>query len=45
MFEMTSGFLKEVAPMCQGVHFMPLGWSDIVPRIIDASLNGNLRQI
>jgi methylenetetrahydrofolate reductase (NADPH) len=43
--EMTSGFLNEVAPMCQGVHFMPLGWSDTVPRIIDASLNGNARKI
>jgi hypothetical protein len=36
--EMTSALLKEVAPMCQGVHFMPLGWSDIVPSIIEASL-------
>ncbi len=43
--EMTSALLKEVAPMFQGVHFMPLGWSDIVPRIIDASLHGNSRQI
>jgi 5,10-methylenetetrahydrofolate reductase len=31
--------------MCQGVHFMPLGWSDIVPQIIDASLNGNALKI
>ncbi|AFM27526.1 methylenetetrahydrofolate reductase [Desulfomonile tiedjei] len=38
--EMTSEFFKEVAPMTQGVHFMPLGWSDVVPRIIDASLVG-----
>lgn len=37
---MTSEFLNEVAPMCQGVHFMPLGWSDIVPQIISESLNG-----
>ena len=42
---MTSELLKEVAPMCQGVHFMPLGWSDVVPQIIDASLNGKSRQI
>jgi methylenetetrahydrofolate reductase (NADH) len=33
--EMTSEFLLEVAPMCQGVHFMPLGWSDVIPRILD----------
>jgi methylenetetrahydrofolate reductase (NADH) len=43
--EMTSEFLREAAPMCQGVHFMPLGWSDVVPRIVQASLNGNSRQI
>jgi methylenetetrahydrofolate reductase (NADH) len=42
--ETTSEFLKEVAPMCQGIHFMPLGWSDVVQRIIDAGLNGNARQ-
>ena len=33
--EMTGDLLKEIAPMCQGVHFMPLGWSDLVPKIID----------
>jgi 5,10-methylenetetrahydrofolate reductase len=42
--EMTSEFLKEVAPMCQGIHFMPLGWSDIVPQIIETSLNGRAKQ-
>lgn len=39
--QMTSELLKEVGPMSQGIHFMPLGWSDLVPRIINASLNGN----
>jgi len=43
--EMTSQLLREVAPMCQGVHFMPLGWSDIVPRIIETGLNGRSRQM
>ena len=43
--EMTSELLKEIAPMCQGVHFMPLGWSDTVPRIIKASFNGNAPKI
>ena len=32
--EMTAGLLKEVAPMCQGIHFMPLGWSELVPEIM-----------
>jgi methylenetetrahydrofolate reductase (NADPH) len=40
--EMTVELLKAVAPMSQGIHFMPLGWSDIVPRIIEASLNGTV---
>ena len=39
--EMTAELLREVAPMCQGIHFMPLGWSDTVPRIISESINGN----
>ncbi len=39
--EMTAELLREIAPMCQGVHFMPLGWSDVVPQIISESLNGN----
>lgn len=42
--EMTSELLGQVAAMCQGVHFMPLGWSDVVPRIIETSLNGRARQ-
>ena len=32
--EMSARLIKEIAPMVQGVHFMPLGWSDIVPEII-----------
>ena len=39
--EMTAELLKEVVPMCQGVHFMPLGWSDTVPQIIAQSFNGD----
>ncbi len=36
--EMTSTLLKEVGPMCQGIHFMPMGWSDLVPQILESSL-------
>ncbi|MGC8659845.1 MAG: methylenetetrahydrofolate reductase [Desulfomonilaceae bacterium] len=36
--EMTSDLVRELAPMCQGVHFMPLGWSDVVPRIIENAI-------
>ncbi len=37
--EMTSTLLREVGPMCQGIHFMPMGWSDLVPQILESSLN------
>jgi 5,10-methylenetetrahydrofolate reductase len=32
--EMTARLVAEIAPMAQGVHFMPLGWSDVVPQIL-----------
>ena len=33
--EMTARLISEIAPMVQGVHFMPLGWSDVVPQILE----------
>ncbi|MBU2548017.1 MAG: methylenetetrahydrofolate reductase [Proteobacteria bacterium] len=36
-FEITLRLVKEIGPMAQGIHFMPLGWSDIVPRVIQAA--------
>ena len=33
--EIAGRFVKEVKSMCQGVHIMPLGWTDIVPDILD----------
>ena len=35
--EMTSVLVRDISPMCQGIHFMPLGWSDLVPKILEAS--------
>ncbi len=32
--EMAGNFVREVKSMVQGVHIMPLGWTDIVPDII-----------
>jgi methylenetetrahydrofolate reductase (NADPH) len=32
--EMTARLVSEIAPMVQGLHFMPLGWSDVVPLIL-----------
>ena len=37
--EMMARFTREIKPMCQGIHFMPLGWSDAVVDVIDA-ING-----
>jgi methylenetetrahydrofolate reductase (NADPH) len=33
--EVTARLINEIAPMVQGIHIMPLGWSDIVPDIIE----------
>jgi len=33
--EITARLAGEIAPMVQGIHFMPLGWSDVVPDILE----------
>ncbi|MCF8074924.1 MAG: methylenetetrahydrofolate reductase [Desulfotignum sp.] len=33
--EIAGRFVKEVKSICQGVHIMPLGWTDIVPDILE----------
>jgi len=33
--EMTARLISQIAPMVQGVHIMPLGWSDVVPEILN----------
>ena len=41
--EMMGTFIRKIKPMVQGVHVMPLGWTDIVPDILDhagISVNG-----
>lgn len=32
--EITVRLIREIGPMVQGVHFMPIGWSDVIPEII-----------
>lgn len=32
--EITARLVKEIKPMVQGIHFMPLGWSELVPTIL-----------
>jgi 5,10-methylenetetrahydrofolate reductase len=34
--EITRKLVREIAPMAQGIHFMPLGWSDIVPAVVES---------
>ncbi len=33
--EIAARLLKEIRPMVQGVHFMPLGWGDLIPQLVD----------
>lgn len=32
--EIAVRIIRQVKPMCQGIHLMPLGWDDLVPQII-----------
>jgi methylenetetrahydrofolate reductase (NADPH) len=32
--EMSARLIRQIKPLCQGVHIMPLGWDDLVPEII-----------
>jgi 5,10-methylenetetrahydrofolate reductase len=33
----ASRLIRELKPMCQGIHIMPIGWDKVVPRVIDIS--------
>jgi len=35
--EIASRLIKELKPMCDGVHIMPIGWDKIVPAVLGAS--------
>ncbi|MFA6350461.1 MAG: methylenetetrahydrofolate reductase [Candidatus Omnitrophota bacterium] len=35
--DIGSRLIKELKPMCQGIHIMPIGWNKFVPRLLDAS--------
>lgn len=36
--EMSARLINAIAPMVQGVHFMPIGWSDILSEIIKRAI-------
>jgi 5,10-methylenetetrahydrofolate reductase len=35
--EIASRIIKELRPMCAGVHIMPIGWGKLVPEVLDAA--------
>lgn len=35
--EMCAELVRRVKDLCQGVHLMPLGWDDVVPRIVEGA--------
>jgi 5,10-methylenetetrahydrofolate reductase len=35
--EIAARLIKELKPLCQGVHIMPIGWDKKVPLVLDAS--------
>ena len=35
--EIASRLIKELKPMCDGIHIMPIGWDKVVPSVLDAS--------
>ena len=38
--EISARVIRQIKPLCQGVHIMPLGWDDLVPEVIkDAELD------
>ena len=35
--EIASRLIKELKPLCQGIHIMPIGWDKKVPLLLDAA--------
>lgn len=35
--EISSRLIRELKPLCRGVHIMPIGWNKLLPRILDAA--------
>ena len=35
--EIAARLIKELKPMCQGIHIMPIGWDSKVPLVLDAA--------
>lgn len=35
--EIAARLIKELKPMCNGIHIMSIGWDKVVPRVLEAS--------
>jgi 5,10-methylenetetrahydrofolate reductase len=35
--EIAARLIKELKPMCHGIHIMPIGWDKKVPLVLDAA--------
>ena len=35
--EIAARLIKQLGPMCQGAHIMPIGWDKHVPKVLDAA--------
>ena len=35
--DIAARLIKELKPMCQGIHIMPIGWDKVVPKVLGAS--------
>ena len=35
--EIASRLIKQLKPMCRGIHVMPIGWDSAVPKVLDAA--------
>ena len=35
--EIASSLIKQLKPMCQGIHIMSIGWDKLVPEVLEAS--------
>jgi methylenetetrahydrofolate reductase (NADPH) len=34
--EIAARLIKQLKPMCQGIHIMPIGWDKVVPKVLEA---------
>jgi 5,10-methylenetetrahydrofolate reductase len=35
--EIAARLIKELKPLCQGIHIMPIGWDKKVPLVLEAA--------